>query len=80
MELKQENPYFDLHQNPVLGKLAFVTSYQLIWLRGPFAIFPAQDFAHIVGNRYGMVTLADGTSASTDFVRHPFDLLVRRGK
>jgi len=66
MELKLESAYSDLHQNPVLGKLTFLTSYQLI----PLSTLPAQHFADIVGGRYGLVTLAAGTSASTDFVRH----------
>ncbi|KAF9525316.1 hypothetical protein CPB83DRAFT_859614 [Crepidotus variabilis] len=45
VEFAVDQPYYDLHQNPVL----------------------VQDFADIVGSRYGVVTTPDGSSASTDF-------------
>lgn len=66
ISLQAEAPYYDLHQNEVLGMSIFHCRPPPELKANHPSI--AHDFVNVVGSRYGMSTSADGTSASTDFV------------
>ena len=55
--------YYDLRQNAVLGEL-IGSSHLSAFLKRPVA----EEFADVIGSRYGYSTNEASTTASTDFV------------